>query len=227
MPFRYCLNFKNIPYTTEWVELGDIEAHCKKLGIAPTSKRRDGSPLYTLPAIYDPSTNIYLADSLAIARYLEKQYPDTRPIFPHSSGALHLAFTKALLDEIDAVTPFVVPGIYAILSPATQAYFRRTREVSWGKKLEEIAPQGKDKVVRWVNFRNGLGNVDEWFAMNGGGPFVMGDTLSWSDIILASELSWFRATWGEHSSEWKDILSWHEGRWETFVGNMKEYETVI
>jgi glutathione S-transferase len=63
--------------------------------------------------------------------------------------------------------------------------------------------------------------------MNGSGPFVMSDTLSWSDIILASELSWFRAAWGEDSTEWKDIMSWHEGRWETFLENMKEYETVI
>jgi len=225
-PFRYCLNFKNIPYTTEWVELGDIEAHCKNLGILPTANRRDGSPVYTLPAIYDPSTNIYLADSLPIARYLEKQYPDTPSIFPHNSGALHFAFTKALLDEIDAVTPFVVPASYAILSSATQAYFRRTRELSYGKKLEDIAPQGGDKVVQWATFKNGLGNVDEWFAMNGGGPFVMGHTLSWSDIILASELAWFRASWGEDSAQWKDILSWHGDRWENFLRNMKEYEAV-
>ena len=71
---------------------------------------------------------------------------------PHNSGSLHLAFTKALLDEIDAVTPFVVPTIYTILSPTMQAYFPHMREISWGKKLKEIAPQGEEKVVRWANF---------------------------------------------------------------------------
>ena len=63
--------------------------------------------------------------------------------------------------------------------------------------------------------------------MNGGGPFVMGHTPSWSDLIFVSELAWFRVAWGEDSAEWKDVLSWHGGQWEFFLENMKEYETVV
>ena len=55
----------------------------------------------------------------------------------------------------------------------------------------------------------------------------MGHTPSWSDLMFASELAWFRVAWGEDSAEWEDVLSWHGGRWEFFLENMKEYETVV
>ncbi|RDB26472.1 Glutathione S-transferase-like protein ustS [Hypsizygus marmoreus] len=73
---RYSLNFKGLPYKTVWVEYPDIAELSKKLGIAPTNEGPNG-PNYTLPAIYDPTTGTALAESIAIAEYLDKTYPDT------------------------------------------------------------------------------------------------------------------------------------------------------
>ncbi|KAI0682851.1 hypothetical protein BC835DRAFT_807562, partial [Cytidiella melzeri] len=53
---RYALNYKGIPYRTEWVEYPDIEPLCKKIGGSATAKKEDGRDHYTLPMIYDPST---------------------------------------------------------------------------------------------------------------------------------------------------------------------------
>ncbi|KAF9479952.1 hypothetical protein BDN70DRAFT_993116 [Pholiota conissans] len=52
---RYCLNFKGIPYKTEWIEYPDIAPHCQRLGISYTTIKSDGMPYYSLPAIYDGS----------------------------------------------------------------------------------------------------------------------------------------------------------------------------
>jgi len=43
-------------------------------------------------------------------------------------------------------------------------------------------------------------NVNEWFEMNGVAPFLMGDILSWCDLVLASK-----------AVEWAEVP--RAGRW--------------
>ena len=216
---------KGIPYKTEWVEFPDIEPLCKKLGIPPTSKKADGSDFYTLPAIHDPSTGVYISDSVLIAEYLEKTYPDAPQVFPHHTLALQAAFTAAFANNLSALWNFIVPAASEKLSPRSQEYFRRTREKSFGKALEDITPKGEAAVAEWARFRDGLGNVDVWYAKNGGkGPFLLGETPSWGDIIVASYLKWTRAVWGDDSEQWKDISSWNNGRWAAIIEGLKKYE---
>ena len=76
---RFVLNYKGIPYRTVWVEYPDIARTCQELGVDPTSTKADGSPQYTLPMIYDPSTKIALAESAAIAlvREFNKKYEES------------------------------------------------------------------------------------------------------------------------------------------------------
>ena len=222
---RYILNLKGIPYKTEWVEFPDIEPLCKKLGISPTSKNADGSDRYTLPAIHDPSTGVYIADSIPIAEYLDKTYPDTPKAFPHSTIALQTAFTAAFVNNLSALWNFMVPATHSILTPRSQEYFRRTREKSYGKALEDIAPKGEAADAEWARFRDELGKADVWYAKNGGqGPFLLGATPSWGDITVASFLKWTREVWGDDSKQWKDISSWNNGRWAAIVEALKKYE---
>ncbi|KJA18771.1 hypothetical protein HYPSUDRAFT_917542 [Hypholoma sublateritium FD-334 SS-4] len=203
---RYCLNFKGIPYRTEWLEYPDIAGHCKKFGIAPTSVNADGSPKYTLPAIHDPSTGVYLADSFAIAEYLEKTYPDTPRLFPGNSAGL-----QATID--------------AALHPRSAAFFRSAREIDFGMPLDDVLPKGDEAVTEWAKFRDDLGKVDAWYAKSGG-PFLMGSAVSWADFAVAGSLVWMRTVWGKESTEWKDIASWQGGRWKMLFENLTQYETV-
>jgi len=224
-PPRYTLNFKGIPYKTEWVEYPDIEPLCKKLGISPTSKKADGSDHYTLPAIHDPSTGTYISDSILIAEYLEKTYPDTPQVFLHHTIALQAAFTAAFGNNLSSLRSFIIPATYTKLNPRSQEYFRRTREKSFGKAMENIAPKGEAAIAEWAQFRDGLGKVDAWYAKNGGkGPFLLGETPSWGDIAVASYILWLRVVWGKDSQQWKDISSWHNGRWATIIEALKKYE---
>lgn len=45
------------------------------------------------------------------------------------------------------------------------------------------------------------------------GPYFMGTTISFADIVLASYSMWIRKILGEESEEWKDIISWNGSRW--------------
>ncbi|KJA20281.1 hypothetical protein HYPSUDRAFT_142565 [Hypholoma sublateritium FD-334 SS-4] len=222
---RYCLNYKALPYKTEWVEFPDIEAHCKKLGIPPTSVEADGTPAYTLPALHDPATGTYIADSLLIAEYLEKTYP-TPSIFPHGTAAFQALFDGALRKAaLGPLWPFIIPAVHTRLAPASAAYFRTTREPIFGKALEEVTPTGAEGVAQWAAFEAGLDTVDKWYAKSGG-PFIMGDTTSWADFIVGSWLIWLRTIWGEGSQQWKDVASWHGGRWAKVLGDLEEYQKV-
>ncbi|KAF8515792.1 hypothetical protein BU17DRAFT_93208 [Hysterangium stoloniferum] len=78
---RLVLNYKQIPYKTVWVSFPDIEDTLKNIGGKPTGfkpNKGGNAPLYTLPAILDESgdTPVVIADSLAIAEYLDAKYPE-------------------------------------------------------------------------------------------------------------------------------------------------------
>ena len=226
--FRVVLNYKGIPYRTEWVEYPDIEPHSKSLGIKPTGKKSDGSPLYTLPAIHDPSTGVYIADSIAIAEYLEETYPNTPSVFPNETIGLQKAFSAAFKHSIDAVWPFILPVTNSRLNPVSEAYFRRSRETSFGKKLEDIVPIGNARTEEWEKLEKGLASVYSYLASTDKkGPYFLGDTISWSDLVLFSFLYWFKLIWGENSEEWKDIASWNGGRWEAHIEALNKYHTVV
>ncbi|CAA7271308.1 unnamed protein product [Cyclocybe aegerita] len=227
---RYCLNYKRIPYKTEWVEYPDIEPLCKKLGIAPTGQKEDGSGRdhYTLPAIYDPSTGSYVSDSFAIAEYLDKTYPDTPKLFPNDTTALQAVFTEVFRAKLAPLWAFILPSICTILNPRSEEYFRRTREATFGKALEELLPKGEVAVAEWAKYRDALTEVDKWYAKNGGkGPYLLGETFSWGDLVVAGYTVWLRIIWGEDSPKWKDVESWNGGRWKTLIDSLKEYETVV
>ncbi|KAF8192171.1 hypothetical protein BJ912DRAFT_877704, partial [Pholiota molesta] len=219
---RYCLNYKRLAYNTEWIELPDIESHCLKFGIAPTST---DSPEYTLPAIHDPSTGVYLSDSLLIAEYLEKTYPSTPSLFPNNTIGAQWPFGDAFAANLSALWTFIIPNVRPLLTPRGAALFRQTREAWFGKTLEDLLPKGDAAAEQWGKFKEDLGKVDAWYAKTDG-PYLLGDTISWADFSVAGYFIWMRTAFGEDGQKWKDISSWHGGRWKGLLDNLKEYEDV-
>ncbi|PSR72266.1 hypothetical protein PHLCEN_2v11858 [Hermanssonia centrifuga] len=96
---RYSLNYKGLPYRTEWVEYPDIEVLCIRIGAPPTSTKH-GRPRYTLPVIYDPSTNSVISDSVDIAKYLDETYPDTPKLLPAGTEAFQAMFLDSVWPSI-------------------------------------------------------------------------------------------------------------------------------
>lgn len=189
--------------------------------------KADGSPLYTLPVIYDPNTSTAVADSILIAEYLDATYPGTPLLIPAGTHALQHAFIAAHRDTVDALWQFALPATNPKLNPRSEEYFRRTREIRFGGRvLEDVVPKGEDRVKQWKEFEDGYGKIDAWLQ-RGKGPFLMGDTVSFGDFVVAGYILWSKKIWGVESPEWEDIKSWHEGRWDALVKLFEKYETVV
>ncbi|GLB38801.1 putative glutathione S-transferase, N-terminal domain [Lyophyllum shimeji] len=222
---RYSLNYKGILYRTEWVEYPDIEATCKRIGAPYTEKREDGTPLYTLPAIHDPSTGVSLADSVLIAEYLDATYPDTPKLLPPGSRTIQHAFLAAYRLMLPALWQFALPGTLPILNPPSEAYFRRTK---FGPMIPNVAPTGDLRQEQWAKLKDDFGLLAGWLDKGeADGPYILGDSASFLDFAVAGYIIWLRIIWGEGSMEWSDIKRWHNGRWDAFLKRLEKYETVV
>ena len=211
---RYALNIKGIPYKTEWVEFPDIEPLAKKIGAAPTILT-DGTPAYSVPIISDPNTGKVISDSFLIAEYLDATYPDGRTLFPPGTKPLFAAFESGILDALKGVFMAQLVASYNIMNPSSQEYFRRTREARFGQKIEEFSPMGPKRDADVAKGKAGFDVVDGWLSKSEG-KFVFGDTISYADGILAAWLTWIKTTDGI----WKDMATWHNGRWATYLENV-------
>ncbi|KAG7443970.1 uncharacterized protein BT62DRAFT_981875 [Guyanagaster necrorhizus] len=210
---RYVLNYKGLPYQTEWVEYPDIELLYAKTGTKSHLTKRDGvTSHYTLPVLHDASTGAVISDSAEIARYLDKTYPDTPTAIPLGTDAFHYAFNDALENKFGALCQFTVVTTFSILNPRSQGFFRDTKEKNTldGRTLEEAAPKGVHKEKEWARLRNDFGKIDAWMKED---KYFMGDVISYADFSISGWLLWVRIIYGADSEEWKDILTWHGGRW--------------
>ncbi|KAH9480872.1 Glutathione S-transferase-like protein ustS [Psilocybe cubensis] len=215
---RLSLNFKGIPYKTEWVELPDVEPLFEKLGVPPASKKPDGSPRYTVPAIHDPSTGVYISDSILIAQYLDKTYPDKPLLFPNGTLAIQSALNDAIYHNVKSVFPAILPTVLTKLNPVSSAYMINKHGSSLPTSFAE----------NWKAFKDGLDQVDAWYSKNEKkGIFLLGDVPSWADIVLASFLVNVRKICGEESDQWREVEWWNGGRWKVHSEYFQNFETVV
>ncbi|OCH88479.1 hypothetical protein OBBRIDRAFT_758180 [Obba rivulosa] len=230
---RYTLNYKGIPYKTVWVEYPDIAGLCKEIGAAPTSYEPDGTPSYTLPVIKDPSTGAVISDSAAIARYLDKTYPDTPVVIPPETDALQAAFQHAFSQAVvGQLGPIMLPATNAQLNPRSEEYFRRTREISrgpmYGEKLEDWAPPGSEKRAKlWKDIKTGFARIAGWLTADGKDKILfMGDKVSYADITVAGWVVWVKRVLGPDSADWKEFATWDNGKWAKLLELLEKYEVV-
>ncbi|KAJ7645638.1 hypothetical protein DFH06DRAFT_1212010 [Mycena polygramma] len=223
---RYSLNYKGLAYTTVWIEYPDIEALYKKIGAEPPEVHDNGKPYYCLPVIQDPNTGAVVSDSARIAYYLDSTYPDTPELIPAGTHVLQKVFRVASDATRERLIPYVLPAVAKILRRPSKEYYVRTREERFGKKLENVVPTGEAHEVAWKAVEEGYGKLDRWLneGMNEGAPFVMGDKVSFADFAIAGDLQWCMRGFGEDSNQWKDMMTWHGGRWAKLIDNLKKYE---
>ncbi|KAF4617879.1 hypothetical protein D9613_006293 [Agrocybe pediades] len=112
-----------------------------------------------------------------------------------------------------------------ILNPRSREYFDKTRsKIFKVGKLADIVPKGDKAVEEWAKFKACLDKVDGWYAKTDDkGPFILGQTISWSDLNIASWTLWMKIVFGENSKEWKDIASWNGGRWSKLLADLDKY----
>ncbi|KAF9266442.1 hypothetical protein L218DRAFT_896469 [Marasmius fiardii PR-910] len=218
---RYLLHYKGLPYKQILVEFPDIKRVCEEIGAAPTTKNPDGSPLYTFPVIRDRSTGAVISDSLPIAEYIEKQYPNKPSSIPAGTTALHRAFdavfqTKALGN----LRPLLLPKVPEVLNEASIDFFLRTRKERLGIPLADFYP--KDPVEQWKKVEADLEVVAGWFKDS---EFIGGDEPVFADFVTAGWIGFARTLYGAESPEWKKLGgTFQGGRWGRLLESLKKYE---
>ncbi|KAK0193039.1 hypothetical protein F5146DRAFT_1000133 [Armillaria mellea] len=212
---RYCLNLKNLPYQTVYVETPDIAALAKKIGAAPTSLRPDrASHKYTIPHHSRPLHRR--------PAYLDKTYPSSGLVLiPPGTLALQLAFTDTVEAAFEHLRlPLFYAGFITKLNDRSAVPMR----TKFGDKLK--APEGDEREKMWATTTENLGKMNKWFE-GGEVDFVMGNKPCFADTVISGYLWLIRSTVGRESEEWKDIATWHDGRWRKHMDYFKSYETGV
>ncbi|KAF9235126.1 hypothetical protein BU15DRAFT_89683 [Melanogaster broomeanus] len=196
---RLVLSYKGLPFETVWVEYPDIATKMQEIGASP-GKGIDGSDFYTLPVLSDPNTG---------ALYLDKTYPE-KPVFPNDSMGL-----------IDAFAGFNFPLLCTsqILNESSAEYFVRTRQEWLGQKFDEFSPEGPTRDAHWAEIEKSYDTIKTWYD-GSDGKWLMGDTFSYADIIIASRLHWFQRVF--QAEEWKRVCSLHDGKWENLLADVEK-----
>ncbi|KIY67981.1 hypothetical protein CYLTODRAFT_431077 [Cylindrobasidium torrendii FP15055 ss-10] len=211
---RYVLNFKGLPFKTEWLEYPSIADFYKKNNIAHTETTPDGAPHYTLPLIFDGPNNKYVSGSDQIAAYLDTTYPDTPKAFPGNIEGLSRAYITATVSAIGAIYTLVLPKTTPYLNPVSAEYFVATKPPS------RADPENAKEL--WASVKAGFTKLAGWTSPKD--TFVLGEKPSFPDFFVGSILFWTKKSFGKDSEEWKDIESWDGGRWAKLLKALEKYE---
>ncbi|KAF8630569.1 hypothetical protein AX17_005381 [Amanita inopinata Kibby_2008] len=224
---RFTLNYKGIPYRTEWIQYTEIERVCKEKGIPPSTTKADGSPSYTLPSIWDTEANVGVSDSHSIAVYLDKAFPDKPRVIPPGTEALQTAFIQSLGSYVNAMRPFTIPATLALIDhEPSYEYFYKTRSAMFGQDLKTMGPSdaaARDDILKKT--MEGLNSLDQ-ILQKSSGPYIMDGTISFADFALGSWLKWVQLILGKDSDAWKAIVTWNEGRWAERLGRLEQYAQI-
>ncbi|KAG1732458.1 uncharacterized protein EDB91DRAFT_675491 [Suillus paluster] len=216
---RFALSYKDLPFVTVWVEYSDIHSTMKAIGAKP-NKRPDGSDVYTVPVLSDPNTGSLISDSLEIASYLEKTYPE-KPIFPNNSEPLIRAFDSAYMGLIFPAMKFIAIRCAEVLSPASAKFFIRVRSADFPPEIpwDELSPEGPKRDADWELLEKGYNTAYKWYQKSDG-KWIMGETFSYADIIVACWLLMLKRILKD--DEWARISSWNGGKWAQVLADVEK-----
>lgn len=206
--------------------MAEIEKRFKELGLPPSEIRADGTPRYTVPAIYDASTDTKISDSLKIIEYLEQTYPNTPRILVPGTDVLNAAFDWGLRQAMSPLMPLIAPNVIRNLAQASSEMYRQRMEVITGTSVEALKDDKEMQEKLWATAEEAFKVPASWFmASNGeeGGPWIMGKDITIADVILAGTLAYIAIAVGEDSEEWKKIGNWNEGLWRALWERARPY----
>lgn len=140
-----------------------------------------------VPILVDGERTV--ADSWAIAVYLEEAYPDRPTLFGGEGGRAVSRFVNAWADTVlnGAVVRIVLLDICDHLGEQDRDYFRRSREARFGKPLEEVVA---DREGNLAALRAAL---EPLRVTLGAQPFLGGEAPLYADHIVFGAFMWARA----------------------------------
>ncbi|KAG1868569.1 hypothetical protein F4604DRAFT_1774674 [Suillus subluteus] len=168
--------------------------------------------MYTVPILSDPNTGALITDTLEIASYLEKTYPE-KPIFFNNSEPLISALTSAIAGFIRPAMKSVFARTTEILSPASAKFFI-------GYHSTDVPLPWDASYQDWdLLLEKGYNIAYEWYQKTEG-KWVMGNTFSYADIFVACGLLWYKRILKE--DEWVRFNSWNGGKWAQILADVEK-----
>jgi glutathione S-transferase len=151
----------------------------EKQAIAPHKSEK-------VPVLIDGETSV--ADSWAIANYLEDRYPDRPSLFGGEGGRAMARMMNWWGDiaVVGGMFPLIVADIPPHLKPVDAEYFRKSREARFGKPLQEVVA-GRDKSVE--GFRKALEPMRLTLKSQ---PYLGGAAPNYADYIVFGAFQWAR-----------------------------------
>ena len=187
---RFALAHKGLDYETEPVPFADKQA------IAFSGQGR-------VPVLRDGETVV--ADSWAIACYLEDAYPDAPSLFGGAAGRAMTRFFNHWADTALnlAMIRLVVRDVLDHVADSDREYFRRTREERFGATLEALH-EARDERLPAVRAA-----FEPARATLADRPFFAGAAPAYADYVLLGTLQWLRMVGPYRVLEAADpILDW-------------------
>lgn len=129
----------------------------------------------------------WVADSWAIANYLEDTYPDRPSLFGGDTARTLTRYFSNYADSlVPAMFPFIALDILHRVAEQDRIYFRESREKRVGKTLEEFVADRENKLPA---FRASLGPLRTTFKSQ---LFLGGDQPLYADYAVFGPFQWAR-----------------------------------
>ena len=129
--------------------------------------------------------NKTVSDSWEIAKYLENKYPDSPSLRLEHGEVLFIKFWAETVLHPE-ILKLLVLDIHNNLRIEDQSYFRESREKMFGKTLEEVVANRKDRLPRLQKILTPLRST---LSKHG---FLSGETPGFSDYIVFGAFQWAR-----------------------------------
>jgi len=174
----------------------------------------------TVPVIVDQGRAV--ADSWAIAQYLDEAYPDRPRLIEGEEARALMYFFKHWCERSlhGPVLRAVIMDLFNHLHEKDKPYFRASREKRFGKTLEE---HGADRAGAIAALRSALDPLRPVLAEQ---PFVSGRRApGFADYILFGTFQWPRAVSPVKLLESEDpVYAWRERMLDLYGGLARKAE---
>jgi glutathione S-transferase len=166
-----------------------------------------------VPVLIDGETSV--ADSWAIANYLEDHYPERPSLFGGEGGRAvgRMINWWGDVTVVGGLFPLIVADIPSHLKPVDAAYFRSSREARFGKPLEQVVA-ARDTSVE--GFRRALDPLRLTLRTQ---PYLGGEAPNYADYIVFGAFQWARVVSPfKLLAENDPVYAWREKLLDAFDG---------
>ncbi|KAF2168175.1 hypothetical protein M409DRAFT_21619 [Zasmidium cellare ATCC 36951] len=184
---RLALNFKGVPYKTEWIPYIRLQETIKSFGVEP---HPPGSwSEFSVPTVRFPD-GTYVMDSAAIAKELEYRYPS--PSFrlnPKLEEEAHGAMGKVFM----ALAVPLMPYATEVVSLEDLEWFKTDRARRFGMTVEVAFDKSKDPVPHFVAAKPAFEECSRVLKAHkvDEGPFLLGSQPCYADFYFMTTLQMF------------------------------------